>query len=393
MIIAGGLYKESCMVPEWNAEYGSGGRAAAAVVALCPATTLHTYSPTRDSIGLDSLRRLGVDVQVHLASQGVAFAYFHPLSNPHIEPPRSSIVQHPPIEVSGEAVLRFGFLEGDAIVKANRAVHDPQTFVRPAEFVVNGSHAEELALVLNEGEVCALSGKTNVREAVHTLLRQGGAAVVVVKAGARGALVAERGGTLTEVPAYRSDRVFKIGTGDVFSSIFALEWAERKQSPAVAAEMASRSVAAYCSSGTLPLPAGALTPREPIFLKHPPVVLLEGATNTIGGRYVMEEARYSLAELGANVVCPALDSTSSERHSSISVALVIADGTRTALRSRLQRMNDAGIPVVMLDELHSSNASTLNSAHPHLSITDDFTSAIYFALWAASPHPDWVQRP
>jgi hypothetical protein len=388
MIIAGGLYKESCMVPEWNAEYGSGGRAAAAVVAISSATILHTYSPTRDSIGLNSLRRLGVDVQVHPASHGIAFAYFHPLSNPHIEPPRALIVQHPPIEVSGEAVLRFGILEGDAIVNADRAVHDPQTSMRPATFAANGSHAEELALVLNEGEVRALAGKTNIREAAHTLLQEGGATVVVVKAGARGALVAERGGAMTEVPAYRSDRVFKIGTGDVFSSIFALEWAERKQPPAFAAERASLSVAAYCSSGTLPIPAGGPAPREPIVFKRLPVVLLEGATNTIGCRYVMEEARYSLAELGAKVVCPALDSTPSAGHPSISAALVIADGSRTTLRSRLKRMNDAGIPVVILDELHSSSVSVRKHVQPYISVTDDFASAIYFALWAASPHPD-----
>ena len=376
------------MVPEWHAEYGSGGRAAAAVAALSPATILHTYSPTRDSIGLDSLRRLGVDVHVHPATQGVAFAYFHPLSNPHIEPPRASIVQHPPIEVFGEAVLRFGFLEGDAIVKANRAVHDPQTSVHPAEFVANGSHAEELALVLNEGEVRALSGNSNVREAALTLLQSGGAEVVVVKAGARGALVAERGGVMTEIPAYRSNRVFKIGTGDVFSSMFALEWAERKQPPAIAAELASRSVAAYCSSGKLPLPADAQAPRDPIVLKRPPVVLLEGAINTIGRRFVMEEARYSLAELGAVVVCPALDSKSLASHPSISAALVIADESRTALQSRLQRMNDASIPVVVLDELHSRSESERMFDRPRFSITDDFASAIYFALWAASPQPD-----
>ena len=194
MIIAGGVYKESCIVPEWSAEYGSGGRAAAAVAALCPSTTLHTYSRTPESSGLDSLRRLGVDVHAHPASHGVAFAYFHPLSNPHIEPPRSSIVQHRPIEVSGEAVLRFGILEGDAIVKGNRAVYDPQTSIRPAEFHANGSQAEELALVLNEIELRAITGNTDVRSAALTLLRAGGTAVVVVKAGARGSLVAERGG-------------------------------------------------------------------------------------------------------------------------------------------------------------------------------------------------------
>lgn len=388
MIIAGGLYKESCMVPEWNAEYGSGGRAAATVVALSPATILHTYSPTRDSIGLASLRRLGVDVQVHPAPQSVAFAYFHPLSNPHIEPPKASIVQNPPIEVAGEAVLRFGFLEGDAIVKANRAVYDPQTSVRPTDFVANGSHAEELALVLNEGEVRSLSGKANTREAALSLLQSGGAAIVVVKAGARGALVAERGGAMTEVPAYRSERVFKIGTGDVFSSIFAFEWAERKQPSSVAADLASRSVAAYCSRGTLPLPAGEPAPLEPIVLKRPPIVLLEGATNTIGRRFVMEEARYSLTELGAKVVCPALDSTPSADHPSISAALVISDGARSTLRSQLKRMNDAGIPVVLLDELHSSGSSTRKNSQPHLIVAGDFTSAIYFALWAASPQLD-----
>jgi len=387
MIIAGGIYKESCVIPEWNAEYGSGGRAAAAVVALCPATILHTYSRTPDSSGLESLRRLGVDVHVQPASHGVAFAYFHPLSHPHVEPPRSSIVQHPPIEVSGEAVLRFGILEGDAIVRANRAVYDPQTSVRPAEFLANGSHAEELALVLNEGESRALTGNTDVRSAALTLLQPGGAAVVVVKAGARGALVAERGGAMTEVPAYRSDRVFKIGTGDVFSSIFALEWAERKLPPAVAAELASRSVAAYCSSGMLPLPTGAPAAREPIVLKRSPVVLLEGSTDTIGRRYVMEEARYSLAELGADVVCPVLDSTPAASPS-ISAALVIADESRTALQSRVQRMNNAGIPVVVLDEFHSKSATARKRERPLLRITDDFASAIYFALWAASPQHD-----
>jgi hypothetical protein len=387
MIIAGGLYRETCVVPEWNAEYGSGGRAAAAVVALSPATVLHTYSSTPDSSGLDSLRRLGVDVRVHPASHGVAFAYFHPLSNPHIVPPKATMVQHPSIEVFGEAVLRFGFLEGDAIVRANRAVYDPQTSVRPAEFGANGSHADELALVLNEGEARALSGSGDMREAALTLLQTGGAAVVVIKAGAHGALVAERGGTMTEVPAYRSARVFKIGTGDVFSSMFALEWAERKQLPAVAADLASRSVADYCSSGRLPLPTNAPSQREPILLKRPPVVLLEGAIDTIGRRYVMEEARYSLAELGAIVVCPALEPTPPVAHGPISSALVIADAANGSLRSQVQRLADAGIPVVLLDELRSSTALARKAKPPRLTTIDDFTSAIYFALWAASPQP------
>src|SRR5690606_23076282 len=156
--------------------------------------------------------RLGVELRLQPSSHGVAFAYFHPLSTPHIEPRRSAMVQHAPIELSGEAVLRFGFLEGEAIVHANRAVYDPQTSASPAMFADNGSSADELALVLNEAEARALSGKNDICEAANALLESGAAHVVVVKGGARGALVMERGGTTSEVPAYWSERVFKIGT-------------------------------------------------------------------------------------------------------------------------------------------------------------------------------------
>ena len=379
MHIAGGLYQETCLVPDWNAEFGSGGRAAAAAAALSPGTVLHTYAPGLGSSGQDALERLGVQLRMQASLHGIAFAYFHPLSTPHIEPHRSAMVQHAPIELSGEAVLRFGFLEGDAIVQANRAVYDPQTSFNPATFADNGSSAEELALVLNEAEALALSGRSDVREAATALLDSGGAHVVVVKGGARGALVMERGGAMAEVPAYRSERVFKIGTGDVFSSVFAVEWAERKQPAFLAADRASLSVAAYCASGILPLTADAQTPREAVRLEKTPVVLLDGAVDTIGRRFVMEEARSSLLELGARVVCPALDGAPTIGPASIMSALVIGEGLHGTLRLRLQGLESAGIPVVLLDELRAPGTSAQRGRR----VIDDFTSAIYFALWAA----------
>ena len=379
MHIAGGLYKETCLVPDWNAEYGSGGRAAAAAAGQSPVTVLHAYAPAFGSRGQDALERLGVELRLQPSSHGIAFAYFHPLSTPHIEPPRSAMAQHAPIELSAEAVLRFGFLEGEAIVHADRAVYDPQTSFNPATFADNGSSAEELALVLNEAEARALSGKSDVREAATALLDSGGADVVVVKRGARGALVMERGGATAEVPAYRSERVFKIGTGDVFSSVFAVEWAERKQPAFLAADRASLSVAAYCASGILPLMADAQLPPEPVTLEEAPVVLLDGAIDTIGRRFVMEEARSSLLELGARVVCPALDGAPTISPPSIMSALVIGEGLHGGLRPRLQGLESAGIPVVLLDELGATGTQTQGGRR----VIDDFTSAIYFALWDA----------
>lgn len=379
MHIAGGLYKETCLVPDWNAEYGSGGRAAAAVAKLSPGTVLHAYAPVIGSSGQDALERLGLELRLQPSAHGVAFAYFHPLSTPHIEPRRSAMAQHAPIELSGEAVLRFGFLEGEAIVHANRAVYDPQTSARPAMFADNGSSADELALVLNEAEVRALSGRSDVREGATALLESGDADVVVVKRGVRGALVMERGGAASEVPAYWSERVFKIGTGDVFSSVFSLEWAERKNPAILAADRASLSVAAYCASGILPLTADAQTPREPAPLREMPVVLLDGAVDTIGRRFVMEEARSSLLELGACVVCPALDGASMSSQAVMS-ALVISDGLLGELWSRLRGLESAGIPVVLFDELHATGTPSQDGRR----VIDDFTSSIYFTLWAAA---------
>jgi hypothetical protein len=188
----------------------------------------------------------------------------------------------------------------------------------------------------------------------------------------------ERGGATVEIPAYRSERVFKIGTGDVFSSVFALEWAERKQPAFLAAERASLSVAAYCASGILPLTSNAQTPREPVTLQEAPMVLLEGAVDTIGRRFVMEEARSSLLELGASVACPALDGASMIDPASIMSALVIGEGLLGDLPSRLQYLESAGISIVLLDEPRTTSIS----AQGRCRVTDDFTSAIYFALWA-----------
>ena len=51
--------------------------------------------------------------------------------------------------------------------------------------------------------------------------------VVVVKRGCSGATVHRPGRDPVAVPAYRSARVFKIGSGDVFSAAFAHHWGER----------------------------------------------------------------------------------------------------------------------------------------------------------------------
>jgi len=381
MHIAGGIYRELCHVPAWNAVFGSGGRAAAAVSVLSPGSSLHAYSEDFESSGIASLRELGIDMCLSLRSTAISFAYFHPLSRPYIQPPPDELVRQPTIHVSGDAVLRFGFLEGDVVVDARRAVYDPQTWRDPAPFGANGSVAAELAIVLNELELRSAAGLDDLNSAASCLMERQGAGVIVAKGGVRGAMVFERGSRVAHVPVYRSSRVFKIGTGDVFSAIFAYHWAEMGLPAVEAAELASRSVAAYCGAGRLPLADDAL--RNQVAVKSATLgsVAIEGSVDTIGQRYTMEEARFVLSELGLEVISPALDGISS----TAAAVLVLADGFADEAVEQVQRAKAAGTPIVVLRE-GGVRAGAASIDGPGVTVTDDFVSALYFVAWAAAEH-------
>jgi hypothetical protein len=306
----------------------------------------------------------------------MVFAYFHPLSAPHIQPICTEIQQQALIRVTGDAVLRFGFLEGDAVVTADRAVYDPQTWRNPVAFAANGSKANELALVLNELELQHASGITDLEQAAAHLMHLQGAVIVVVKRGTRGAAIFERSGQTSRVPAYRSTKVFKIGTGDVFSALFALYWAERGLCAAKAADMASRCVSMYCDSRTYEFDEQLMTQLQPVTSGAGVAIHLEGSAESLGQRFALEEARQALRELGMNVYCPELEFRSSRE--SANALLVIDDGLGRDAMSRIAHAKASAIPVVTLHERVSTRLSIQDSTW----LTDDFRTAIYLAAWA-----------
>ncbi|HCM1973830.1 TPA: carbohydrate kinase family protein [Salmonella enterica subsp. salamae serovar 52:z:z39] len=377
MHIAGGLYRELCEVPFWDATLGSGGRAARAIVALSPGSHLHTYAAPEDKLAIEFLQKSGLKTSVCSRPSSIVFAYFHPLSRPHIQPDMFGVERQPPIEVDGDAVLRFGFLEGEAIVNANRAVYDPQTWRDPEPFLANGSTANELAIVLNELELQSATGQKDIKQAAELLMKTQNAAVVVVKGGIRGATVFENTGKMSQIPAYLSAQIFKIGTGDIFSAIFAFHWAERKLPPAEAALWASRSVSVYSETQKFSFQENSLSSRVPISSKSYGHILLEGCADSLGQRYVMEEARFALSELGIKVNCPELNSGT--ENADIKAVLIIAHGFRNNIISRIKYAQDRSIPVVVLNELSDTSNISQNS---YLDTTD-FTTALYHAAWAA----------
>ncbi|MGY2982682.1 PfkB family carbohydrate kinase [Bradyrhizobium sp. USDA 4508] len=386
MIVAGGSYLEVCLWKEWRRLFGSGLRAACAVSDLSPGTELHTYcfEAWSDDVR-HSAAAFGCIAHVQPIESAVSFSYDFPLSSARLYPP--VIPRNAALSVRGKTVLRFGFVEGDAVVEAERAVYDPQSS-RPFEpFGANGSRADQLAVVLNETE----AGATGASFDADGLMAQHGAAVLVVKRGPKGAMVYEPGKSSIKVPAYRSDSVFKIGSGDVFSAAFALHWGERGLDPASAADLASKSVAHFVDGHSLPLrenlnhgEAVGFRPEEgPIYLAAP--------FFDLGQRWVVEEAYRTLKDMGAEVFSPFHEVgtglspdliAEADLHGlrGCSKVLALLDGADPGTLFEVGYARALGIPVVALAERLEAENLTMITGSGCL-VTHDLATAIYQVLW------------
>lgn len=381
MHIAGGLYHELCEVPEFNTIHGSGGRAAVALSALSPGSTLHTYISPATMQAVGHLKGLGLRVRGNTASQAIAFSYFHPLSTPHIAPSLHTIEQNAALSVEGDAVLRFGLLEGEAIVDGQRVVYDPQTKREPASFRANGSKAESLALVMNMAEVAALATIIGCAHDIATVLDAEGASVAVVKNGVHGASVHMRNGQAHHVPPFRTPRVFKIGSGDVFSAVFSHYWAELSMDAPTAALMASRAVASYCQSRILPPGDGSDLKAVQSVKGSPAIIEIIGFPATIGQRWTIEEARFRLGELGVKAFASSLGS--GPGHSEEPTArLVLLDCMEKDFSPKYMLDGVDRLPTVILGRPDRLDEMKLGD-HPQIQHTCDFASALYCAAWAA----------
>ena len=308
--IAGGVYAERCLEPFWDDVYGSAGRAAAAISAAVKGVRLHTYRAKGLADGIENLSAVyGIEIKgPEIDGDGIAFDYMHSLSDPRISPRPDAIAQLDPLEVSDDVVLRFGMLEGTAKVHGRRVVYDPQSAFDPRPFSENGSTAEELALILNRLEGYRLTGQRDPVRIIEALAKSDHAKVIVLKLGGHGALVVEDGHT-SVVPAYRSETVWKVGSGDVFSGAFAQHWGVEGMPAREAADLASRSVSAYVETRTLPTPSAERLASIPFVPVVPGRgrIYIAGPFFNLAELWMIEEIRRRLLDMNVDVFSPLHD--------------------------------------------------------------------------------------
>lgn len=393
MIVTGGVYSEKCAHPHWERLFGSGGRAASALAKISPQTILHSYlsNDLIESFQL-SAAALGFRAELTPIRQRIEFEYLHPLSHPIISGlPKQKCKS---IDVKGDVILRFDFLEGDAIINARRAIYDPQTQGIKKGFWENGSTCDQLAVVLNEWESLTLT-KLPASESGFKILEIWNADIVVIKLGTKGVSVFERGKDRQDLPAYKSDRVFKIGSGDVFSAVFAHCWGERDLEPVVAAEYASKAVADYVETRSLPVASipSSTSRREHKGQDREPLVYLAGPFFDISQRWLVEECRSSLESLGAQVFSPIHDVGSAENNPHVAdadlkglreshVVLALLDSKDIGTIFEVGYAKRLKMPVVGLAERLPAHERTMLTGTGCL-LVDDLCTALYQTLWAS----------
>lgn len=226
------------------------------------------------------------------------------------------------------------------------------------------------------------------------LIQAENAETVVVKCGAAGAFVYIQTGQATQIPSYRSARVFKIGSGDVFSAAFAHFWGEQGIEPAAAADLASRCTAWYCDRRQLPLPS----PQELETLSalsrnvQPGRIYLAAPFFDIGQRWAVEEARLCLVRLGADVFSPVHEvgfdvpevvaPADLAGLQTCSAVLAIVSGGDPGTLFEIGYARRLGIPVIALAERTQTRDLTMLIGSG-CEIARDFASAVYRAIWAS----------
>lgn len=400
--VVGGLYSEFCTRPSWTQLYGSAGRAAVAIASMATEVTLHTYA-TPDAVREFQLVLPWLPATVALnvthCDTTVAFQYLHDSAVPSISglPPS----QLAPIRLKEDKVVRFGMLEGDAVVEAEWAIYDPQKAGASIRFADNGSTAKHLAIILNLHEARSMCGTASAspRECARQLAQEEGAEVVIIKLGPAGALVWSQEDAHV-VPAYKTSNVWKIGSGDAFVAQFARAWMVVGMSPKDAATFASRATAYYCNYRLMPEPEqlAAFQPEEvkvsPAFLGgRQPKVYLAGPFFDTAQQWFIEEARRNLLELGLAVFSPfhdigmgpaedVVDRDLEGIHGS-DLLLAIADGLDAGTIYEIGYACALDKPVIVLCERESEESMKMAQGSGCI-MCSTYTTALYSTLWEAA---------
>eukprot|EP00456_Euglypha_rotunda_P006774 TRINITY_DN1117_c0_g1_i6.p1 TRINITY_DN1117_c0_g1~~TRINITY_DN1117_c0_g1_i6.p1 ORF type:complete len:333 (+),score=25.88 TRINITY_DN1117_c0_g1_i6:235-1233(+) len=324
---------------------------------------------------------------------------------PRMYPPLDLLGHTSKETIHGECCMLFGTVESDPTIICDILIYDPQSGQRSVPPSSRLIEAKQTAIVANFEETKAMVSQFDAAPSssdpaiLGEFLREAeDASAVVVKNGCAGATVLTADG-VSRVPCFGTESVFSIGSGDVFSSVFAWYWGHKRLTANRAAELASAATAFYCQSRVLPIPsdiADRLQHFRPLKWKEmaSPQVYLAGPLFTLPEVWLLAECKRCLEGCDIRVFSPkddvgylgtAGDSTfvaqedlRGLRESNLVLAFV--DGLDAGTLFEIGYARAIGIPVVLMGACVSEQDLTMLLGSG-CELYRDLTTAIHHTVW------------
>ena len=394
MKIVGGAYRETCNEPRRDEFYGSGLRAAIAISrAMTCLEVITIASPEEQGLIQTLADAFSFTVSSGQRPHPVRFTYPTPLNAPTLSPkdlPRSKLA------ASDDTVLAFGMVDAVWSVTGTSVIIDPQGLVS-LDSCADWT-GKRTVLVANRSEVMAIGNVTGpAQSAAGAILEQYEFDAVVVKCGALGALVVEPEG-VSNIGVFPAPTNYPIGSGDVFSSVFAYCWGELQCPATESARRASLATAVWVSRGSLQVlePSGKVVNPELLEEKtvsRAPTIYLAGPFFSVAQRWLVDTFREALSDLGAEVISPFHDvgfgpphevaDADLEHLSAAHGVLAILDDLDPGTLFEVGYAKARGIPVVGFTS-HFVDADLTMVVGTGVPVYQDLATAAYQAIWIAA---------
>jgi hypothetical protein len=226
MIVYGGYYREKCIFPHWDEYYGSAGRAAAILKNFNIEIKLKTFVSENNLKYLKYFSSVfDINLEETISPFDIEFEYLHSLSNPKITSNKSfNDNKNESTFIESKNVLCYGTMESNApLIIAEKAVFDVQSS-KLEDVYHHKNKISSIVFLLNYEESVYLSKATDLKQIKEFFFNKyNNLEILVIKDGPFGGIVFSKEDDL-EIPIFKNNKIFKIGTGDIFSAVFSYLW-------------------------------------------------------------------------------------------------------------------------------------------------------------------------
>lgn len=376
------------MEPAINELRGSGLRAAALLASLGRGVSFSTCVDARAWAEAAAMFDcFGVEATVQERPGEMEFWYETPVSKARWRYDE----EHQRLSAAGRHTVAFGMIDADWRISTDRLVLDPQHAPLDELLGAASVNSGDIAVVLNQHEASSITGLP-IRDAGFELLSRGPVAVVI-KEGALGGMVFH-GSRVDFYGAIPTLTTHTIGSGDAFTAGFAHLWFDNPTEPLAAARFGAKVAAAHSIVGTpqvTPAVLETLTPALPYAGNSDVQVYLAAPFFTTSERLFLETVMSALVGTGIRVFSPLHeigaggDDVAEKDLTGLAAChavLALLDGGDPGTIFETGWAIKAGIPVVGFTAHPDSHDWTMLRGTGAI-LSDDLTSAVHSAAWAA----------